>query len=270
MSRRYHINPHTGVPSICRAEVGNCPYGGLSGSENHFGTYSEAQQRSQEIFEQTYSILPKSGEEELEMYMEEIDKIKRLNNYEVQELSEGEHFEVTKKIRFSDDEDLVMAVIEGEVYEEANSWDYISSALQNPNISKNFLNDALFHYPHEFDNKTRRWLALNMSLSHDDLVKIIENENEDETLRAVAVRNPNLDKDYVSNIIKNNPERLETLPYAMVLYTPHSTPETEQLKMETLIIRTKQDKGISDAKSIAVKFVPWDIKNKAKMEKGSK
>lgn len=42
MGQKYHINKN-GVPAVCRAKEGNCPYGGESGSENHFDTIEEAQ-----------------------------------------------------------------------------------------------------------------------------------------------------------------------------------------------------------------------------------
>ena len=39
---RYHINKN-GVPSVCKAKPGNCPYGGQDGNENHFSNIEDAQ-----------------------------------------------------------------------------------------------------------------------------------------------------------------------------------------------------------------------------------
>ena len=55
---RYHINPKTGMPSVCHAKIGNCPYGGASGSDMHFKTYSMALTQSQLMMEKEHSLLP--------------------------------------------------------------------------------------------------------------------------------------------------------------------------------------------------------------------
>ena len=54
---KFHINKH-GVPAVCKATKGNCPYGGESGSENHFDTQEEAQEHANKAHEAEHSILP--------------------------------------------------------------------------------------------------------------------------------------------------------------------------------------------------------------------
>lgn len=55
----YHINGK-GVPALCRAKKGNCPFGG---DEKHFESKDEAQYEADKMNEKTHGILP-----ELEMY----------------------------------------------------------------------------------------------------------------------------------------------------------------------------------------------------------
>lgn len=259
MSRRYHINPELGTPSICRAEHGNCPYGGASGSENHFDTYSEAQKYSQEIFEKTYRLLPVSIEQDPSQIMKEIEERKKVKRNVAKELTKGSIYEETKSIMYSDDEDIVMGVIEGEIYED-RGWKYTSVALQNPNVSREFMDEALFKYPKAYDISTRRWLVLNQSLSHEELLSIIENEDEDMTMRAIAFRNPNINKEYVNNIIKNDIDRLEKLPYSMIAFSQYANDETEKVKDDALFFRTRPLQGLSLAEDMFGKYHPWDYK----------
>lgn len=269
MSRRYHINPDTGVPSICRAVSGRCPYGGDSGNENHFNTYSEAQKCSQEVFENTYRLLPASISQDPHKIMEKLEEMKRVKAEDFKDLPTEDSYEIAKAIMYTKDENIVMGVIDGELYGNSE-WTYVSVALQNENISKKFLNEALFHYPKEVDEKTRRWLALNKSLTHEQLVSIINNEDEDMIVRTVAVRNPNLDKDYIAGIIDGPEERIERLPYSMLHYTPYANKKTNKIKYETVMFSQRKDVGISKASSIAMDYNPWEHKNRKRLEEESK
>lgn len=265
MEKIYHINPGTGVPSICRAERGNCPYGGVDGKENHFNSYSEAQIHSQQIFEKKYRILPINGIEDPERIMQEIEARKKIKAEEAMRLPNGDEYEMTKEIMHTEDENLVMGVIEGEVYAD-NSWTYTSVALQNPNISRRFIVEAMFDYPGEFDKTTRRWLVLNKSLSHKALVSIIENEDEDMAVRAIAFRNPKLDKEYVENILKNDVEKVEKLPYSMIHYTKYANKDTDKIKNEATIFNSRERSGIDTAGNLAKEFNTWERKYRRKIE----
>lgn len=54
---KFHINKH-GVPAPCKATKGNCPYGGESGTENHYDTQEEAQVAADKANEEKHGILP--------------------------------------------------------------------------------------------------------------------------------------------------------------------------------------------------------------------
>lgn len=265
--RRYHINPVIGVPTICRAEFGKCPYEGESGHENHFDTYSEAQMRALEIFEETSSLLPSSLAEDKNEIMREIEARKIVKEDIFNKLPKEDDFKITKTLMYTDNEDVVMGVIEGELYGHGR-WKYTSVALENPNISKVFLNEALYDYPEEFDITTRRWLVFNRSLTHEDLVSIIENEEEDMIMRSNAFRNPNIDKNYVSDIIDNKPHLLEKLPYSMIVHSHNKNEKTEAIKDEALFFGDYSE--MAAAEIMTARFVPWELRFKEEIEEERK
>lgn len=250
----YHINPNIGAPTICRANrMEDCPYSGETGSENHFNTYDEAQIAAQEFFTLTYELLSSNIDHNFDEIMEEIEMRKKVKKETVKVLPTENDDEITKAIMETEDESFVMGVIEGEVY-ETSSWKYISVALQHPNICKTFLHEALFDYPEEFMQETRRWLALNRSLTHEALVSIVENENEDPVVRSVALNNPNVNKEYLRNILTNEVERLEELPYKVLLYNG----QIEEISDEALTYKTDEVLYFSLADYIATTYRAWE------------
>lgn len=266
MKKIYHINPNTGVPSLCRAEKGNCPYGGYDGKENHFNSYTEAQIHSQKMFEEKYRILPVEGIEDPQRLMQEIEARKRVKAEKALKLVPNKsEYEITKEIMETEDENFVMGVIEGEVY-ATEGWEYTSVALQNPQVTRKFIAEALFDYPGEFDPTTRRWLALNRALSHKALVTIIENEDEDMVVRSLALKNPKLDKEYVSNIIQNNIEKLDKLPYSMIHFTTHANKETQIYKNEATLLNMRDSGDIYKAEKYSLDFPIWEQKYREKIE----
>lgn len=56
---KYHINSK-GVPAICKAEKGNCPFGGAN---DHYDSPEQAQAAADKIMAETYEILPYSDSE---------------------------------------------------------------------------------------------------------------------------------------------------------------------------------------------------------------
>lgn len=54
---KYHVNAK-GVPAICSARNGRCPYGGDTGSENHFESKEEAQKFADKMNESQFGVIP--------------------------------------------------------------------------------------------------------------------------------------------------------------------------------------------------------------------
>lgn len=255
-NRTYHINPTTGVPTICRnRNIRNCPYSGETGNENHFDTYREAQLAAQEFFALTMELFSSNVEHDQNEIMEEIEKIRKVKKRDIDSLSKEKDFELIKKIHYTEDENIIMGVIEGEICIE-HDWKYISAALQNSNISRSFLNEALFDYSKRFSQRTRGFLSLNHSLTHDELVAIIENREENLGVRSVAFLNPALKKEYVLNIIEKQPELLERLPHTLIIFSPHKSESIQKVKNDLITKRKIEKLELSRAMVLVKYFKP--------------
>ena len=57
---KYHINKKS-VPAVCRATKRKCPFGGVSGNENHYSSLDEAQAFVDKENSGNFELLPSSG-----------------------------------------------------------------------------------------------------------------------------------------------------------------------------------------------------------------
>lgn len=209
--RKYHINPNTGLPGVCHAKKGNCPYGG---PENHYETYSAALMDSQSKLEKEHALLPTGDltDKDIEEYQEIME------NHKVDSVDE---VELKEKLRNTDDVNLLMGVIEGRLYAE-DGWDRVGIALQNPNLPRKFIDSVLYDNPKLYNIETKRRIMLNTSLTHEDLMYAVNN-SEDLYMRSVALKNPNLKDDYIDDFFKNRKEDLMNLPWHMIVENPKTT-----------------------------------------------
>ena len=178
---------------ICRPN-GNCPNRGGGGEAPHFDSYSEAHKYAAEMAEAARSQNPSSLADDSKEILRIIEAERKVKEEVRRQLPTGSDYEITKAIIHMRDQRIIMGIIEGEILPRAD-WKYTSVSLQNPNICQDFLLEALFKYPEEFTDTARRWLVLNQSLKHETLVSIIESEQEDMEVRALAFRNRNLEVD---------------------------------------------------------------------------
>jgi hypothetical protein len=56
MSGLIHVNPETGETGYCKAKKGGCPFGGESGTENHFDDNESARIYAEKLMEEKYSV----------------------------------------------------------------------------------------------------------------------------------------------------------------------------------------------------------------------
>lgn len=212
---KYHISPHTGMPAICRAKKGNCPYGG---SEGHYNTYSEAMIASQENLEGIYNIISpirgvnigKKEKETISKYVEKINKYEEIESRLPKDKKERD-----KAIRHTEDEELIMLVIEGKIAIE-DDWRTIGLALQNPNLPRRFIDKVVYDDKEKFNLELKRRLMLNHSLTHQDLEHIINNISDSTTI-SLALKNPSLDRDYMRNLLKDETKDLNEMPWLAVV-----------------------------------------------------
>lgn len=208
--KKYHVNPETGAPGICRAKDGKCPYGGISGTENHYDTYTEAQKAQEKILSVKHVLLPESDNSRpREKQWEGINELfktiqSRDENPEESELA------IKYKIRTTSDQELLRDVINGTMYVRSG-WRTIGAAIQNPNLSRKFIDNVLDN-PDDYNIEVHRWLATNPALTHNDLMRIVK-ESNDLTTRSLALKNTSLEESFAKDFVENRKDELYRLPW---------------------------------------------------------
>lgn len=99
----FHVNPATGNASRCRATILPCPFGGDSGTENHYSSIEEARKAYEQIAGQKKTInlkrkTPKHGES----ITETAERIQETMAYRMSELSSLSSFEVAERVRYAE------------------------------------------------------------------------------------------------------------------------------------------------------------------------
>lgn len=246
---RYHINPKTGMPSVCHAQRGNCPYGGASGSEGHYESYSMAFEESQRRMSNEHKLLPANelADIELKKYESLSAKVERLPK---------DRIELKEAIRHTTDVELLKGIIEEKIYVE-DGWDKISVALQNPNLPRQFINDVLYERKELYSDEARRHLMLNSALTHEDLMYALEN-SDDLYLKSVAMKNPSLKQEFSNDYLANKPEELTKLPYYMI--TENGNVDNDHLfGWHKWVLKNKVNIDRTEINTLNVKYSDWMV-----------
>ena len=145
---KYHINPFSGMVSICRAAKGNCPYGGASGFDYHYSSYKEAQIASQEYMKENYDLLPTHEAIDVEIE-EEVNNVEKLYEWDVLDSDSPNTQEL---LRITSSEELMNAVI----YRHSklsDNWDNLEAVYSNPKLPRAFIEDFI-RYPNSYTDET--------------------------------------------------------------------------------------------------------------------
>lgn len=216
MSKKYHINPKTGVPTICRAKKGKCPYQGAFGTDNHYDTYSEAQAVSLEYFRTKYNFLHWEGEEKMinhtlsQPYDEQLtEAIKGGLSSEIEK--DADVHKVHEEIMNCKDSDKLMRIINGIEFPDMD-WTKVGIALQNPNLPEEFMR-RIVDYTDNFHIETVRLFIRNHAISGNVLISIGMSEDDDMLVRCLAFQSPAIGDDYAKYVLKNHREELTELPW---------------------------------------------------------
>lgn len=246
ITRLYHINPNTGLPGVCHAKKGNCPYGSPG---NHYETYSGALMDSQIKLEKEHKLLSTGNlaDEDIKEYQSLMEEPK---------IDAVDEIELKEKLRNTDDVDLLMGVVEGRLYFQ-EGWDRVGIALQNPNLPRKFIDDVLYNSPELYSIETQRRIMLNTSLTHDDLMYAVDN-SEDLYTRSIALRNPNLKDDYINDFLENRKKDLTKLPWQMIVVNPKVT-EDQIYDWYSWTIDEGIDVDRSEADKITRDYGDWKV-----------
>lgn len=215
---RYHINPHTGVPNICRAKKGNCPYEGAFGNSNHYDSYSEAQEASFEIMRDEFGIVYDLAADE-----ERKGRHSQLEDYEEYERVIGsemvyddrEYDEIIRDIVNTEDEEKITNILDG-LYYANKDWNKVSAVLQNPNIPEAFLEDIVDR-PNNYHLETVRMIMRNRRLNQVQLFEFSSRQNNDIYARGIAMSNKSIKVETVDKLAKSKPELMTKAPWAVLL-----------------------------------------------------
>lgn len=252
--RLYHINPATGVPSVCRAEKGKCPFGEKG---DHYPSFSEAQKAYDSNMKNLYGILPtKDLDEIIEREIQDkltlkTDKLKEFMTLPINQRA--------KEAYYTSDQDLLNGIVKGEFDER--SWSVTGPALQNKNISKDFLVGVLLKYPQEYSTEAKMWAASNTGLRSRDIGYLYLNSGDDD-VKAVALLNKNLDKRFISGLFKKiSFEEASSYPHSVVFMDSSNDhiPIIAELKSKVLSSKGYKD-TYEKANSVYKEYMDYETK----------
>lgn len=258
MSKKYHVSSLTGVPGICRAKDGNCPYGGESGQENHYDTFGEAQKASQRLYRNDHDILPDSNhykepgyDAKIKQLFEEIQQGEGgLNEYsgsqsewdnEVDNMLNSIDEELGDNVpeEIDGDEDVIKRLHKDEWAEIAN----ILSELES--TDSNRLSEQKIRY----EVRTTEDTDLIESVIAGDIYL----RNDWSTIGA-ALQNPNLPRDFIDDVF-NNPENYHIETQRWLALNPALTheeiitlvEERDDLKLRSIaLMNDSLEKGFAE------------------------
>lgn len=215
---RYHINPNTGIPNICRAEKGNCPYEGAFNSENHYDSYSEAQEASFEImrdeFGIVYDLSADAERKSPQTHFHEYKEFQRVVGSEIIH-DEREYEEIIKEIVNTEEEEKITNILDG-LYYANKDWNKVSAVLQNPNIPKDFLDDIVYQ-PENYHSETIRLVMRNRRLNQAQLFEFASNQGNDIYARGIAMTNHSIKKETVDKLATKQPGLMTSAPWVVLL-----------------------------------------------------
>ena len=221
---RYHIGKG-GVPRICTAKPGNCLYGG---EYAHYDSYVDAQIAGQKKLAGEYPMLP-SHDDVKPLEQEEANKLKRevYENRGVKPQFLQDENDPLRYERFDEPEnaDEANALLSSKLYTDNQSTS-IAAAIRNPKIDRVLVDDILENLD-KYSDETKGNLALNVSLSHDDLMGIVEKGSGQ--AQGLALRNKSLDEQFVLDFVKNRPEEIYNKPWVSMLSNRGLSKETKKV-----------------------------------------
>lgn len=124
----FHINSQ-GVPAVCKAEKGKCPFGGESGKDNHFDSFEDAQQEADSANEGEFGLLSivTNGETSysIDDFLEDEEKTDDISEaifvMEDGSMISGQY---DMGIR-GNDHNCIIDVAPDDIENHADKWDYI-------------------------------------------------------------------------------------------------------------------------------------------------
>lgn len=190
MSMKYHINPNTGLPGVCYAKMGKCPYGD---DKSHYPTFGEAQS---EAFERMSSQFPMFDKKEIlreehpivdkkeERIVREIERT-ILYEREYSYLEDMTDREIVDELATTNDKALIEGVLSRRLLVESDNDDdkYIIATTMNKNFPQGIVEDIIDN-PDGYNEKFVRAVVDNQELSEHSLFGLAKKSKSPSIKRA--------------------------------------------------------------------------------------
>lgn len=222
---RYHINPKTGLPAICRAKPGNCPYERQGAP--HFNSYDEADEYSvnqlmeegrfivsaeeqygtdAEWFEEMDSVQDRIAEEGYDYAMEEVWGAFNREKEVSDEVADFSPEEIVEYLRGVPDEQLIEDVLEGKAFPHETSDRYVRAVAANPLFPEKY-KEAMAYDPWSFDQEFIVECIENHQFNEDQLLDMIGNTTNEGLQRYIINRPEISEGTIIANVGRGGEER---------------------------------------------------------------
>ncbi len=255
----YHINLNTGIPSVCYAYEGNCPYGG---DNEHFHSLGEAEAFANQIMEEKFPMFANAEEDEdwsSEVGFSQVvsdhypDKDiqteytaaawKEAGFYYLNRLSTDE---IVDEIRLGDKQELVTSILKGEVLEDHPDYqtfldEAIASQIYPDEIKSSLAEDSSL-YTNNFIRKSLEKQEFSQQQIFD-----MAKTNDDYRMKEEIITNKQFSQESITALLGE--DGLTPAPnwYLYLGYSPNLTKGTvqyENIQDRRRIAQSKSKGGI--------------------------
>ncbi len=257
---KYHINPNTGVPSVCYANKGNCPYAAES---KHYSTYEEAEMVSDKLLEYKFPIFEQPQYDDpydfdtynaTQQYADLINKfpdssiVDEINNvldiedkYEF--LNDMQDGDVVEYIKETDDEEFLSAVLNRQILVESDNDDnkYIEAIIENPNFPNDIKQDMIYNIE-EYETSFILSVLKHQEFDEDSLFNMASNSSSEQVKKTI-MSSKNIP---VSTITLNVGEDglADCNPLALYFYYNQNTPKSIKINLYRRMLEYEAENGV--------------------------
>lgn len=188
----YHISPVTGMPGVCYATRGKCPYGGTTGLSNHYNTLEEAQIVADSRAAERYAEFHRAEQEASSINFDSGVKYAYLEG-----LSEQE---ITTTITETTDPELLDEVINGEILGDTEDMRFVAPALRNSYISEDTMDDIMVN-PEDYTHETLLAFEDNPMLEPEGRALLVRGDLDDDNFCQKICNHPEIDAETITRML---------------------------------------------------------------------
>lgn len=244
---KYHVNPKTGVPNVCYATQGKCPYGG---PDSHYSSYEEAEAKAYEFMEKQFPIVEEKGydfseEEEYRILQENESDLEEDIDYTLATeeaysyLDDMEDEEVIEELETTTNVELLGAVLDRRILLEGDNDDnkYIEAVIGNPNFPPRIKNDML-KYPEDYSNHFIANVIKNQDFTENELFDLAQRVDNFELQGSIMASHNISTQTIIMNVGRDGRQECDEL--ALWFYKNPNTPMEIKRTLQTRFFHYKE------------------------------